>query len=103
MGGLEKSTKSYISVERRRSMMIIDRIIPTRGELQKRFYETEGKPNGSRCAMNENNDHQHASFADIILTAVVALFRSKDLAQEGKRGVKCRLFHRLLNEDVALL
>jgi hypothetical protein len=56
MGGLEKSTKSYISVKRRRSIMIIDRIIPTRGELQKGFYETEGKPDGSRCAMNENND-----------------------------------------------
>jgi hypothetical protein len=41
MGGLEKSTKSYISVKRRRAIMIIDRIIPTRGELQKRFYETE--------------------------------------------------------------
>jgi hypothetical protein len=43
MGGLEKSTKSYISVKRRRSIMIIDRIIPTRGELQKRFYENERK------------------------------------------------------------
>jgi hypothetical protein len=48
--------ESYISVKRRRSIMIIDRIIPTRGELQKRFYETEGKPDGSHCAMNQNND-----------------------------------------------
>jgi hypothetical protein len=42
-GRTREVNESYLSVERRREIMIIARIIPTRGELQKRFYENGRK------------------------------------------------------------